>query len=103
MVTRKTTTTKRGKGAADNATGDAPVEVRSVSYVVNRPYSAGEHFDIITAYVKKEHEDDADVLDLAVEPGAAATFKGVRRSDAREPGTWHETPPEAPAAEEGAE
>jgi hypothetical protein len=84
------------KKAAGSGAEEAPKEkaetVRTVAYVVNRPYSAGEAPEIVTARVKREH-DNPDVLDLVlVEPthGGEAEVKGVRKSDGQALGTWHE-------------
>lgn len=60
--------------------------VRTVRYVINRPYSAGETPDIVTASVVGRHEDP-DVLDLAY---GDTQVQRVRRSNRQEPGTWHE-------------
>ena len=80
--------TKKKKGEADADEG-----VRTVLYVVNRPYSAGEAPDIVKAQVKKEYEDDPDTLDLTFtdpQTEEAAEAKRARRSDRQEPATWHE-------------
>lgn len=72
---------------------DAEEQGRTVLYVVNRPYSAGEAPDIVKAQVRKEYEDDPDTLDLTfTDPRTedAADAKRARRSDRQEPGTWHE-------------
>jgi hypothetical protein len=95
-MTKKATATG---AAADSAEPDA----RTVQYVVNRPYSAGEAPEIVTARVKREHSDP-DVLDLVVVTpghGGEAEVKHVRRSDAREVNTWFEaSKPEEPKPEE---
>lgn len=68
-------------------------DVRTVRYVVNRPYSAGEAPDIVDAEVTHEYEDEADLLRLRlVNPprGVEEDQKRVRRSDRREVGTWFE-------------
>jgi hypothetical protein len=94
MTTKKATGKRKTTAAASE---EQAADVRTVRYVVNRPYSAGEAPDIVTARVKKEHEDDAEVLDLVIiEPGHGGepTVKGVRRSDGREVGTWFEIEPE---------
>lgn len=85
-------TKKASKGTAAAAEGQE-ADVRTVQYVVNRPYSAGEAPEIVTARVKKVHDDDEDLLDLVlVEPthGGEPEVKGVRKSEGREVGTWHE-------------
>ncbi|HEX8117631.1 MAG TPA: hypothetical protein VF521_10205, partial [Pyrinomonadaceae bacterium] len=74
---------------------------RTVQYVVNRPYSAGEPYDIVDAEVTHEYEDEDDLLRLKlIDPpaGVEEDQKRVRHSDRREPGTWFEV-----SAEEGAE
>jgi hypothetical protein len=84
--------TKKVQGGAPAAKQKAE-DVRTVLYVVNRPYSAGEAPEIVTARVKKEHEGDEDLLDLVIiEPshGGEPEVKGVRKSEGREVGTWHE-------------
>lgn len=101
-------TTKKAskKAAASAAPAEQGEESRTVKYVVNRPYSAGEAPDIATARVKKEYEDDPDLLDLVIiDPGHGGepTVKGVRRSDRREVGTWFELAAPAEASEEVAE
>lgn len=82
---------------------------RTVKYVVNRPYSAGEHYDIVDAEVTHEYEDEDDLLRLKLidaPAGVEEDQKRVRRSDRREPGMWFEmpqaaeAPAEAPAAAE---
>lgn len=69
-----------------DAAPPSPAPAHTVRYVVNRPYSAGEPYDIVTASVVKEH-DDQNVLDLAYGDQQA---EHVRRSDRQEPGTWHQ-------------
>ena len=90
-MTKKATTKKAAGGtAADEA--EAPT-VRTVKYVVSRPYSAGEHHDIVDAEVTHEYEDEAGLLRLKLidpPPGVEEDQKRVRRSDRHEPGTWHE-------------
>lgn len=83
--------TKKAKGGG--AAKEEVEDVRTVLYVVNRPYSAGEAPEIVTARVKKEYEDDEDLLDLVIIEsghGGEPEVKGVRKSDAHEVGTWHE-------------
>ena len=78
-------------GAAVKAAEETPA--RLVRYVVNRPYSAGEAFDIVDAEVAHEYEGEKDLLRLRlVNPprGVDDDVKRVPRSDRREPGTWHE-------------
>jgi hypothetical protein len=105
-MTKKTTTTTRkvaGESAAEEA--EAP-PVRTVKYVVNRPYSAGEPHDIVDAEVVHEYEDEDGLLRLKLidpPPGVDADVKRVRRSDRRELGTWFEVPAETTAAEEAAD
>jgi hypothetical protein len=92
-------TKKAGKKAAADAPAEQSEDVRTVKYVVNRPYSAGEPFDIVDAEVAHEYEDDEDLLRLKlINPprGVEDDVKRVRRSATREPGTWFD--PEAPAA-----
>ncbi len=95
--------TGRRPAAADDAAEEQGAEVRTVEYVVNRPYSAGEAPDIVTARVKKEYEDDPDLLDLVItDPGHGGepTIKGARRSDSRAIGTWFDPVADAEPAEE---
>ncbi|HEX8686573.1 MAG TPA: hypothetical protein VF654_08725 [Pyrinomonadaceae bacterium] len=90
--------TKRAAGAAATEEAEEPA-ARVVKYVVNRPYSAGEAPDIVDAEVTHEYEDEDGLLRLRlVDPprGVEDDVKRVRRSDAREVGTWFES-------EEGAE
>jgi hypothetical protein len=103
----KKATTKRA--AAGSAAEEAEVPaVRTVKYVVNRPYSAGEAPDIVDAEVTHEYEDEGDLLRLKlIDPprGVEPDVKRVRRSALREVGTWFEEPAgasEEPAAEEAA-
>lgn len=75
-----------GKQKKEGAAEAAPrEEARTVLYVVNRPYSAGEAPEIVEAVVKREDDEDKDVLDLKV---GDETIKGVRRDDRRTPGAW---------------
>jgi hypothetical protein len=61
-----------------------------VRYVVNRPYSAGEAHDVVTARVVKTYDEDPGLLDLAYGPKEDATaVTAACRSDRQEPGTWH--------------
>jgi hypothetical protein len=96
-MTKKATTTKKRAAAAPAATGaeaEEPV-VRTVKYVVNRPYSAGESLDIVDAEVVHEYEGEEDLLRLKlINPprGVDEDQKRVRRSDLREVGTWFEEP-----------
>lgn len=92
-------------GAADVAEAEAPA-VRTVKYVVNRPYSAGEPLDIVDAEVAHEYEDEEDLLRLKlINPprGVDDDVKRVRRSDQREVGTWFEPAEPTGTAEEVAE
>jgi hypothetical protein len=59
-----------------------------VSYVVNRPYSAGEHPDIVEATVAKVHDKKVGVVDIEV-GGDEEKKTSVGFSERREPGTWH--------------
>lgn len=97
MTKKATTTTKKASGnAADAAEAEAPAG-RTVKYVVNRPYSAGEHHDIVDAQVTHEYEEEEDLLRLRlINPprGVEDDVKRVRRSERREVGTWFE--PAAP-------
>lgn len=77
------TDTQQGQTAAPPP---SPAPARTVRYVVNRPYSAGEPYDIVTASVVREHEDPS-LLDLA---HGSNEVQRVRRSDRQEPGTWHQ-------------
>ncbi len=86
------------KDATRGAIGAPPPEAaaeetqppRRVLYVVARPYSAGESYDVVTAKVKGEDDKDKTLLDLLVPgpDGKDVTVKDVRRSDRQEPGTW---------------
>lgn len=69
-----------------------PASADEVSYVANRPYSAGEPPDIVPARVKRQVGADPNILDLIVEgPGGEdVEVLNVRRSDRQEPGTWFE-------------
>jgi len=102
-MTKKATRKAAADTAASGAEETAP---RVVRYVVNWPYSAGEHHDIVDAEVVHEHEGEEDVLRLKLlDPpqGVEEDVKRVSRSDRQEPGTWHEPSAEAsaePAAEE---
>ena len=97
-----------GKRAASDAAAaetEAPT-ARTVKYVVNRPYSAGEPFDIVDAEVTHEYEDEDDLLRLKlINPprGVDDDQKRVRRSDQREVGTWFEEVAPAESSEEVAE
>ena len=77
----------------DGEAGGTAAGPRSVFYVVNRPYSAGEAPDIVPARVRREHEGDPDVLDLYIRAkdngGEPLDVYGVRRSERQEPGTWY--------------
>jgi hypothetical protein len=78
------------QAGAEEATA---ANVRTVRYVVNRPYSAGEAPDIVDAEVTHEYEDEGGLLRLRlVNPprGVEEDQKRVRHSDRREPGTWFE-------------
>jgi hypothetical protein len=99
------------KGAARPPAVESKAEEpagRSVKYVVNRPYSAGEALDIVDALVVHEYEDEDDLLRLKlIDPprGVEEDQKRVRRSDLREVGTWFEETAEAgeePGTEEAA-
>lgn len=84
--------TKKAAGAVAEEEAAAPA-ARVVRYVVNRPYSAGEPFDIVDAQVVHEYEGEEDVLRLElIDPprGVEEDQKRVRRSDRREVGTWFE-------------
>lgn len=103
----KKATTKKAAGAAAAEEAEGP-PVRTVRYVVNRPYSAGEPFDIVDAEVVHEYEGEDDLLRLKlIDPprGVDDDQKRVRRSDLREVGTWFEVPAEGEesAAEEAAD
>jgi|ERR1044072_3731286 hypothetical protein len=86
------------KDATRGAIGAPPPETaaeetqppRTVQYVVARPYSAGEPYDVVTAKIKGQDEKDATLLDLLIPgpDGKDVTVKDVRRSDRQEPGTW---------------
>lgn len=96
---------KRAAGSAVAAEAEAPA-VRTVKYVVNRPYSAGEAPDIVDAEVTHEYEDGEDLLRLKlINPprGVEEDQKRVRRSDRREVGTWFEEAAPAESSEEVAE
>jgi hypothetical protein len=101
---KKRATTKKAAGAAaGEAEGPA---ARVVKFVVNRPYSAGEHYDIVDAEVTHEDEDEDDLLRLKlIDPprGVDDDQKRVRRSDLREVGTWFEEPASEEAAADGNE
>jgi hypothetical protein len=91
---------KGSKKAAADAPAEREAEVRTVKYVVNRPYSAGEPFDIVDAQVAHEYEDEEDLLRLRlINPprGVEEDVKRVRLGDAGAPGTWFD--PGAPAEE----
>lgn len=94
MTTRKASKKAAGSAAAEEAGAEEPAG-RIVKYVVNRPYSAGEAYDIVDAEVTHEYEGEEDVLRLRlIDPpsGVEDDVKRVRRSDRREPGTWFEVP-----------
>ncbi|HEX8336079.1 MAG TPA: hypothetical protein VF621_05075 [Pyrinomonadaceae bacterium] len=77
---------------------------RTVKYVVNRPYSAGEPFDIVDAQVEHEYEGEEDLLRLRlIDPprGVEEDQKRVRRSGRREVGTWFEETASEEAAADG--
>jgi hypothetical protein len=101
--------TKRASKKAADATAGAGVEgppARTVKFVVSRPYSAGEPYDIVEAEVTHEYEDEADLLRLRlISPprGVEPDVKRAPRSDRREPGTWFEEPAgeEVTSGEEG--
>ena len=101
--------TKRAAGAAaekEVAEEAAEAAVRTVKYVVNRPYSAGEAPDIVDAEVVHEYEDEEDLLRLKlINPprGVEEDVKRVRRDDARTLGTWFDVVAPAESAEEAAE
>lgn len=82
------------KDEAGAAAEEKSSAARYVRYVKNRPYSAGEAPEVVTARVRREHETDADVLDLYVRAkdngGEPLEVYGVRRSRRQEPGTWYE-------------
>lgn len=61
----------------------------TIRYVIPRPYSAGEHYDIVTADVVKRYEDP-DLLDLVY---GDTEVTAARRSQRQEPGTWYEVTP----------
>jgi hypothetical protein len=89
-MTKKASKKAAAGSAAENAEGPA---VRTVKYVVNRPYSAGEAPDIVDAEVVHEYEDEDGLLRLKlIDPprGVDDDQKRVRRSDRREVGTWFE-------------
>ena len=91
---------KGSKKAAADAPAEQGEDARTVKYVVNRPYSAGEPLDIVEAEVTHEYEDGEDLLRLhLIDPprGVEDDVKRVRRSDRREVGTWFD--PAAPAEE----
>jgi hypothetical protein len=106
-MTKKTTERVTAKKAAGGPAAGGEAEepaVRTVRYVVNRPYSAGEVPDIVDAEVTHEYEDEVDLLRLKlIDPprGVDDDQKRVRRSDRRDVGTWFEeaAAAEAPAAE----
>jgi hypothetical protein len=102
-MTKKVSKKAAGAAAAEEAEGPA---VRTVKYVVARPYSAGESHDIVDAEVVHEYEGEEDVLRLKlIDPprGVDEDQKRVRHSDLREVGTWFEEPAnEEPASEEAA-
>lgn len=104
-MTKKATGKKAAGGAAEVAAeGEAEASAaRVVKYVVNRPYSAGEPYDIVDAQVTHEYEDGEDLLRLRlVDPprGVEDDVKRVRRSERREVGTWFEPATPAEPAEE---
>jgi hypothetical protein len=95
----KKTSKKSAADAADAPEAEAPA-ARVVKYVVNRPYSAGEPYDVVDAEVTHEYEDEDDLLRLRlVNPprGVEPDVKRVRRDDSRALGTWFD--PAAGAAE----
>lgn len=97
---------KRAASAAADAAEPEEPTARTVKYVVNRPYSAGEPFDIVDAEVVHEYEDGEDLLRLRLlnpPPGVEEDVKRVRRSDDRALGTWFEQPTPAESSEEVAE
>jgi hypothetical protein len=99
----KKATTKKAAGAAAAEEAAEPT-ARVVRYVVNRPYSAGEPFDIVDAEVAHEYEDEDGLLRLKLidpPPGVEADVKRVRRSDLREVGTWFEVTASEEAAADG--
>ncbi len=96
--------TKKGAGSTAAAEAEEPA-ARVVRYMVNRPYSAGEHPDIVDAEVVHEYEGEEDLLRLRlIDPprGVDDDARRVRRSDRHEPGTWFEVPAEE-VAETGTE
>jgi hypothetical protein len=97
-------TKKASKRAAPAAAETAEeAAIRTVKYVVNRPYSAGEHLDIVDAEVAHEYEDETDLLRLKlINPPADVEEdqKRVRFSDRHELGTWFEAPAEGAATQE---
>jgi hypothetical protein len=78
--------TRGSKQSGAGATASLASTTRTVSYVVNRPYVAGEHPDIVQATVVRE-TGNPDVLDLKV---GDVEFKDVPRSKDYRPGTWVE-------------
>lgn len=103
MTKKKATKKAGGKDAADASRAETveAVEARTVKYVVNRPYSAGEALDIVDAEVTHEYEDGLLRLRLINPPrGVEDDVKRVRRSDRREVGTWFEPAAPAEPAEE---
>lgn len=97
----KKASTKKAEGNSAAAGAEEPA-ARTVRYVVNRPYSAGEHYDIVDAEVVHEYEGEEDLLRLKlIDPpeGVEPDVKHVRRSDRQEPGTWFEVSAETPAEE----
>ena len=103
MTKKATTRTKKAEGSA--AAAEEPA-ARVVKYVVNRPYSAGEPYDIVDAEVVHEYEDEGDLLRLKlINPprGVDDDQKRVRRSDLRDVGTWFELPVSEEVAADGNE
>jgi hypothetical protein len=102
-MTKRASKKAAGSAAADEAEEPA---VRTVKFVVNRPYSAGEHYDIVDAEVAHEYEDEENLLRLRlIDPprGVDDDQKRVRRSDLREVGTWFEETATEEAAADGNE
>jgi hypothetical protein len=61
-----------------------------VSYMLDRPYVAGEALEIVEATVTKIHDKKTGLVDLQVE-GVEEKKTSRNYSERREVGTWHFT------------